>query len=65
MVNSGEVFALRKRLYIHEPCTVENAGHSLYSILLVNFTLSLSSNSCTDESATDRDNPQIRIFRDF
>ena len=28
MVNSGEVFALRKRLYIHEPGTVENVGHS-------------------------------------
>ena len=26
--NSGEVFALRKRLYIHVPGTVKNIGHS-------------------------------------
>ena len=72
VVSSREIHALRKRLYIHEHCTVENTCHSfciwladLFVQYFVNFTFSLSSNSCTTESATERGKPQIRIYRVF
>ena len=71
--NSGEVFALRKRLYKHEPGTVKNTGHSFciwvadlfIRYFACQFYLSLSRNSCTDDLATYRGNPQIRISRGF
>ena len=73
VVNSGEIYAIKKRLYIHEPCTIGNAIHSFciraadlfveYFALLFNFTLNLPSESCSDESATERDKPEILTLR--